>query len=70
VIAAAGVVTEALAARIDDPATVDALAANRKEAAERGVSAHRRSSVTLGLSHYLKSTRLKSWSPTSVRSSS
>ena len=37
VVAAAGIDTEGLAARIDAPATVAALAANCEEAAERGV---------------------------------
>jgi 2-hydroxychromene-2-carboxylate isomerase len=37
VIAKAGLETEGLASRIDDPAVVDALAANCKEAAERGI---------------------------------
>jgi 2-hydroxychromene-2-carboxylate isomerase len=37
VVAAAGIETEGLATRIDAPATVDALAANCEEAAERGV---------------------------------
>lgn len=37
VVAKAGLETEGLASRIDDPAVVDALAANCKEAAERGI---------------------------------